>query len=101
MALERKTEVRCERDLQGLCTLRTMVGVMDDSGRLPGLTKFCGGGGRKPGGENVGIAKSFISLLRITPVDGDNTRAPKGKFTVVVMETAFRFTSTMLKWLVP
>ena len=78
-----------------------MVGVMDDNGRLPGLTKFCGGGGRYPGGCDVGIAKSSISLLRITPVDGDNTRAPNGEFTVVVMATAFRCASTMLKWLVP
>jgi hypothetical protein len=55
-----------------------MVGVMDDIGRLPGLIKFCGGGGRYPGGCEVGMAKSSISLLSTTPVDGDNTRAPNG-----------------------
>ena len=78
-----------------------MVGAMDESGRLPGLTKFCGAGGRKPGGGTPGIEKSPISLLSTMPVEGERTLAPKGKLTVVVMETAFRSMSTMLKWLVP
>lgn len=43
--------MRHELGLHGLMyAWRTMVGVMDDNGRLPGLIKFWGGGGRYPGG---------------------------------------------------
>lgn len=59
-------------------TLRTMVGDMDESARLPGLTKFCGAGGRNPGGGTPGIEKSSISLLSTMPVEGERTIAPKG-----------------------
>lgn len=76
-------------------TLRTIVGVIDESGRFPGTIKFAGAGGLAPPVVLNGIEKSSISLFRTIPVDGDIICAPKYEFTVVVMETAFRSASTM------
>lgn len=64
--------------LTELPTLRMTSGVIEDKGRLCGLIKLLGAGGSLSGVISVGIEKSSISLLRMIPVDGDNTPPPKG-----------------------
>lgn len=70
---------------------------MEDNGLLFGSMKFVGAGGRSSGVFSVGTEKSPISLLSTIPVEGDRTPAPKTKFTVVVIDTAFLSESTMEK----
>jgi hypothetical protein len=80
-----------------------IVGVMEESGRLPGAMKFAGAGGRLSGGgvPSAGTEKSSIWLFTTMPVDGDSRCAPKRWFSVVVIATAFRSPSTTHRWLVP
>lgn len=61
-----------------ICTLRTIIGVIDDNGLLSGLMKLLGEGGRLSGDTSVGEEKSPISLLNTIPVEGDRTPAPNG-----------------------
>lgn len=63
--------------IHGECTLRTMMGVMEDNGLLFGLMKLTGEGGSLSGDTSVGTEKSPISLLSTMPVEGDITPAPK------------------------
>lgn len=55
----------------------TIIGVIEDKGRLFGLIKFAGAGGSMSGDISVGAEKSPISLLRTIPVEGESTPAPK------------------------
>lgn len=58
-------------------TLRTIVGVIDDNGLLPGWIKFAGAGGGTFSERFAGAEKSSISLLRTIPVLGERYLAPK------------------------
>lgn len=82
-------------------TLRTIVGVIDDNGLFPGRMKLAGEGGGASPVVLPGMEKSSISLLRMMPVLGDMNLDPKYELTVVVIETALRWLSTMEMWLVP
>jgi hypothetical protein len=55
----------------------TMVGVMDDSGRLPGLMKLAGLGGTPKKLVVLGDEKSSISLFIMMPVCSEIHPAPK------------------------
>ena len=60
--------------------------------------KICyGGGGSLLGDIFVGAEKSLISLFSNIPVEGDKIPPANGKFTVVVIDTAFLSASTMQK----
>lgn len=48
----------------------TIVGEMDERGRLPGRIKFEGEGTKPNALDWLGMEKSFISLFMITPVSG-------------------------------
>lgn len=78
-----------------IITLRTITGVIDDNGLLKERIKLAGAGGAFPAELLPGMEKSSISLLRTIPVVGDKRCAPKYELTVVVMETAFRWLSTI------
>ena len=55
-----------------------MVGDIEESGRLRGLTKLAGaGGGESADDVFAGMEKSSISLLSRMPVLGDRMRDPK------------------------
>lgn len=70
---------------------------MEDNGLFNGLIKFAGAGGGILAAELLGMEKSSISLLSNIPVLGDKICDPKYELTVLVIETAFRSLSTMLK----
>ena len=55
----------------------TMVGVMDDRGRLPGRMKLAGLGGTPKKFVVLGDEKSSISLFMMTPVCSEMNPAPK------------------------
>ena len=57
--------------------LTTMVGVMEDKGRLPGLIKFAGLGGTPKAFVTLGEEKSSISSFKMMPVCSDVNPAPK------------------------
>ena len=61
---------------------------MEESGLLPGLTKFAGDGAYPHSLELFGMLKSFISLFITMPVSGTMTPDPTFVFTVLVMEMA-------------
>ena len=65
-----------------------MKGLIDESGRLPGLMKFAGDGLKPKGFFPFGNEKSFISLFMMIPVMGSISRDPKRRLTVLVSETA-------------
>ena len=66
----------------------TIVGVIDDSGRLPGATALANAPMRPKALGAPGCAeKSSISSLRTTPDAASTTREPKSRFTVVVSAT--------------
>lgn len=55
----------------------TMVGVMEDKGRLPGRMKLAGLGGTPKKLVVFGEEKSSISLFMMMPVCSDMNPAPK------------------------
>lgn len=57
--------------------LTTMVGVIEDNGRLPGLMKLAGLGGTPKALVTLGDEKSSISSFRMMPVCSDVNPAPK------------------------
>ncbi len=74
----------------------TMVGDMDERGRLPASTRLAAW---RPWASTGARAKSVSSLLSIMPpaIRPD----PKGASTVAVMETTSPAASTITKWVVP
>lgn len=57
--------------------LTTMVGVIEDNGRLPGLMKLAGLGGTPKALVTLGDEKSSIQSFRMMPVCSDVNPAPK------------------------
>src|SRR5690349_19350332 len=72
----------------------TMVGDMDERGRLPGPGALATGFPPRVGGR----VKSVSWLLRMKPLV--NREEPNGLSTVMVAETALPSASMMEKWLV-
>ena len=54
-----------------------MVGVMEDTGRLPARMKLAGLGGKPKKLIKLGDEKSSISLFMMTPVCSEMNPAPK------------------------
>src|SRR5581483_6405551 len=79
----------------GLSSFRTMVGVIDDNGRLPGPIEFAMPW-IKPSefGTPVLDAKSAISSFNKKPKPSAVTREPNQSFNVVVTATASPSEST-------
>ena len=80
----------------------TMVGLIEDNGRLPGwgaLAADC----TKPNalGSPGRAVKSSISSFSMKPKPSTHTQDPHDKLMVSVHDTAIPFASTTLRWLVP
>jgi hypothetical protein len=56
-----------------------ITGLIEESGRFPGLMKLFGDGGKLKSLVMFGDEKSSISSLKMIPVDGDIIREPKLK----------------------
>ncbi|KAK5634215.1 hypothetical protein RRF57_009928 [Xylaria bambusicola] len=63
--------------------------------------KFAAAGSNPNSLRTPGIEKSFISLLRIIPVDGTICRFPNNRLTVVVLDTAMPDPSAVVMCEVP
>jgi hypothetical protein len=63
----------------------TIVGVMDDKGRLPGLMKLAGLGGTPKKFVVLGDEKSSISLFMMMPVCSEMNPAPKLKKIILFL----------------
>jgi hypothetical protein len=74
---------------------KTMVGDMDDRGRLPGATAFATGRPPISGRKEKSVSWLFSTIPPAT------VRAPNTSSTVVVSETTLPVPSTMERWLVP
>src|SRR3954447_4249040 len=86
----------------GVPSLVTMVGVIDDSGRLPGATALAKAPTRPKALGAPGCAeKSSISSLSTTPETGSTTRDPNSRFTVVVSATTLPSPSATHRFDVP
>src|SRR4029450_7846912 len=82
-------------------SFRTMVGLMLESGRLPGPTALASAPTRPKKLVAPGCAeKSSIWLFRITPVPGTTTFEPKLVLIVAVQATQFPAASAVEKWVV-
>ena len=73
----------------------TMVGDMDDRGRLPGATAFATGRPPISGRNEKSVSWLFSTIPRTT------MRDPNASSTVVVSATALPAPSTIERWLVP
>src|ERR1044071_3249467 len=74
--------------MTGLPSFTTIVGLMDESGRLPGATALASAPTRPNAFGAPGCAeKSYISSFITTPVPGITTFEPKLVFTVAVHAT--------------
>ena len=85
----------------GLPSLSTIVGLMLESGRLPGSTALASAPIRPNALGTPGWAeKSSISLFITTPVPGVTTPEPKVVLTVAVQATHQPSVSAAEKWVV-
>src|SRR3954454_13405223 len=86
----------------GVPSLVTRVGVIDDSGRLPGATALANAPTRPNALGAPGCAeKSSILSLSTTPETGSTTRTPKSTFTVIASATTFPSPSATHRFDVP
>ena len=89
--------------MKGRPSRETIVGVMLESGRLPGAMELAPRSSTSPYtfGRPTAFEKSSISLLSTMPVPGTVMPEPKGVLIVMVSATAPPRPSLVERWVVP